>query len=257
MFVWSPIETSDVSWEVSEHTLNIKLVKQALQHFNQEKHQGMDEELSRLLATSFVKEIQHLDWIANPVLVPKKNGKWRMCVDYKSLNKACSNDPFPLPHIDQVVDLIVGCDLLSFLDACSGYHQIPLAEEDQPATTFITPFNGFCCMKMSFGLKNTGATYQRCMLFFFRGQIGCSLEVYIDHIIVKSQKCSSLIYDLEETFNNLRRFNNKLNLEKCTFRVHRGKLLGYIITECGIKVNLNKISAIDEMGQVRNIKDVQ
>jgi hypothetical protein len=151
--------------------------------------------------------------------VPKKKRKWQICVDYTSLNKACPKDLFPLPQIDQVVHLTSGCKLLSFLDIYSGYHQIPLAKVYKPTTTFITPFSCFCYMKMTFGLKNVGATYQLCMQYCFRGQIGCKLEVYVDNIIMKSQKSSNLIADLEETFNNLRRFNNKLNLEKCTFRV--------------------------------------
>jgi hypothetical protein len=104
----------------------------------------MGEELSRLLVVGFIKDVQHLDWIAILILVPKKNRKWRVCVDYTSLNKACPKDLLPLPHIDQVVDLTTGCELLSFLDAYSGYHQIPLAEADQPTTTFITPFGYFC-----------------------------------------------------------------------------------------------------------------
>jgi hypothetical protein len=82
----------------------------------------LGEELFRLLATGFMKEVQHPDWIANLVLMPKKCRKWRMCVDYTILNKACPKDPFPLPQIDQVVDLTVGCELLCFLDAYSGYH---------------------------------------------------------------------------------------------------------------------------------------
>jgi hypothetical protein len=115
-----------VSREVAKHTLNIKPgskpIKQGLRCFNQEKHWAMGEELSKLLVTNFVKEVHHPDWIANPVLVPKKNGKWRMCVYYTSLNKACLKDPFPLPRIDQVMDLTAECELLSFLDAYSGYH---------------------------------------------------------------------------------------------------------------------------------------
>jgi hypothetical protein len=214
----------------------------------------MCEELSRLLVVGFVKEVHHLDWIANPILVSKKNGKWRMCVDYTSLNKACPKDPFPLPHIDHVVDLMAGCELLSFLDAYSGYHQIPLTEADQSATTIITPFSCFCYVKMSLGLKNAGSTYQRCMQFCFKEQIGCNLEVYVDDTVTKSQKSGGLISDLEETFNNLWRFNIKLNPEKCTFGVPQGKLLGYIITERDIEVNLNKISTIVDMGPVRNVK---
>jgi hypothetical protein len=96
--------------------------------------------------------------------------------------------------------------------------------------------------------KECGATYQRCMQFCFKGQIGCNLQVYIDDIVIKSQRSSSLIADLEETFNNLKRFNIKLNLEKCTFRVPLGKLLRYIITERIIKANPDKISAITKIG---------
>jgi hypothetical protein len=88
---------------------------------------AMGEELSRLLATGSVKEVQHPNWIANLVLMPKKNEKWRMCVNYTSLNKACPKNPFPLLQIDQVIDLTTECELLSFLDAYSGNHQIPLA----------------------------------------------------------------------------------------------------------------------------------
>jgi hypothetical protein len=135
-------------------------------------------------------------------------------------------DPFPLLHIDQVVDLTTGCELLSFLDAYSGYHQIPLAEVDQPATTFITPFGCFCYIKISFGLMNVGPTYQRCMQSCLEGQIRCNLEVYVDDIVIKNRHNSSLIADPEETFTNLRRFNIRLNPEKCTFGVSWGKLQG-------------------------------
>jgi hypothetical protein len=217
----------------------------------------MGEELSRLLTAGFVKEVQHPNWIDNPVLVPKKNVRWRMYVDYTSLNKACLKGPFPLLRIDQVIDLTARCELLSFLGAYSSYHPIPFAEADLPATTFITPFGCFCYVKMLFGLKNAGATYHRCMQFCFKGQIGRNLEVYVDNIIMTTQHSSRLITDLEETFSNLGHFNTKLNPEKCTFGVPRGKLLGYIIIKRGIEANLDKISAIAEIGQVRNVKDVQ
>jgi hypothetical protein len=134
-----------VSWEVAERTLNIKLgskpIKQGMHRFNEEKRMVIGEELVKFLTIWFFKEVQHPDWIANPVLVPKKNGKWMMCVDYTSPNKACPKDMFLLPRIDQVIDLTIGCELLSFLDAYSGYHPIPLSEMDQSATTFITPFD--------------------------------------------------------------------------------------------------------------------
>jgi hypothetical protein len=180
-----------------------------------------------------------------------------MCVDYTSLNKACPKDLFPLPRMDQDVDLTTGCELLSFLDAYSGYHQIPLSEEDQSATMFISPFGCFCYVEMTFGLKNAHATYLRCMQFCFKEKIGCKLEVYVDDIVIESRKSDNLISDPEETFNNLRRFNIKLNPEKCTFRVPRGKLLGYIITKHNIEANPDKILAIARMDPIKNVKDIQ
>ena len=103
----------------------------------------------------------HPTWMANPVVVPKASGKKRLCIDFTDLNKACPKDPFPLPRIDQIVDSTAGCDLLCFLDAFSGYHQIKMAVEDEEKTAFITPEGCYCYTCMPFGLKNAGATFQR------------------------------------------------------------------------------------------------
>ena len=110
-----------------------------------------------------------------------------MCVDYMGLNKSCPKDRFPLPRIDQVVDSTSGCETLCFLDAYFGYHQITMKESDQLMTSFITPFRSFCYIIMSFGLKNAGAMYQRCMLKCFRDLIGQTVEAYVDDIMVKSK----------------------------------------------------------------------
>jgi hypothetical protein len=147
MFAWSPSDMPDILKEVAKHSLDIrarsKPVKQRLRRFDEEKRRANGEEVHRLLAVGFIKEVFHPEWLANPMLVKKKNGKWRMCVDYTSLNKACPKHPFPLPHIDQIVDSTVGCELLSFLDAYSGYHQIKMKESDQLTTSFITPFGTY------------------------------------------------------------------------------------------------------------------
>jgi hypothetical protein len=129
----------------------------------------------------------HPEWLANPILVKKKNGKRRMCVDYTGLNKACPKHLFPLPHIDQIVNRISGCEALSFLDAYSGYHQIAMKESDQLVTSFVTPLGTYCYVTMPFGLKNAGATYQRCMLTVFRDLIGRTIEAYVGDIVVKSK----------------------------------------------------------------------
>jgi hypothetical protein len=129
-------------------------------------------ELRKLLEAGFIKEVFHPTWLSNTVLVKKKNGKWRMCVDYTSLNKARPKVLFPLPRIDQIVDSTAGCELLCFHDAYSGYHQIKMKESDQLATSFITLFRMFCYVTMSFGFRNAGATYQRCMQHVFGDHIG-------------------------------------------------------------------------------------
>ena len=100
-------------------------------------------EVDRLLAAGFIREVLHPDWLANPVIVPKASGKLRMCVDYTDLNKACPKDPFPLPRIDQIIDSTAGCDLLCFLDAYAGYHQIRMAVEDEEKISFTTPAGTF------------------------------------------------------------------------------------------------------------------
>ena len=116
-----------ISREVAEHTLKFhpgsKPVKQCLRRFDEEKRRAIGEEIVKLLAVGFIKEVYHPEWLANPILVRKKSGKWRMCVDYTGLNKGCPKDPFPLPRIDQIVDSTLGCETLCFLDAYSRYHQ--------------------------------------------------------------------------------------------------------------------------------------
>ena len=123
-----------ISREVTKHTLKIHLgsrpVKQRLRHFDEEKRRAIGKEIAKLLVTGFIEEVYHLEWLANPILVRKKSGKWRMCVDYTGLNKAYPKDPFPLPHIDQIVDSTSGCETLCFLDAYSGYHQIMMKESN-------------------------------------------------------------------------------------------------------------------------------
>ena len=136
-------------------------------------------------------------------MVKKANGKWRMCTDYTDLNKACPKDHLPLPCIHKLVDNSAGYKYLSFMDAYSGYNQIPMYPQDQEKTAFITDFGVYCYNVMPLGLKNAGATYQRMMNLVFFEQIGRILEMYIDDIIVKTD----LVADLEEVFQQLRKFN--------------------------------------------------
>jgi hypothetical protein len=220
------------------------------------KRDVIKKKIARLLDADFIKEVYCSDWLANPILVTKKNKGWMMCVDYTNLNKAYKKDPFGLPRIDQVVDSMAGCSLLRFLDCYSGYHQIPLKEEDQIKTSFITLFSAFCYTTMPFRLKSAGATYRRGIQRCLYSQLRHNMEAYVDDVVVKTQEEEGLISDLVETFDNLRKFKMKLNPKKCTFGVPSGKLLRYMVSQCGIDPNPEKVSAITKMKPFESLHDV-
>ena len=122
------------------------------------------------------------------VLVKKKNSKWQLYIDFIDVNRAYPKDSFPLPWIDLIVDAIAGHELLSFMDAFSGYNQIRMDPNDQEKTSFVTGQGTYCYQAMPFGLKNAGATYQRLVNIMFQKHIRASMEVYIDYMLVKSVK---------------------------------------------------------------------
>ena len=190
-------------------------------------------------------------------MVKKASGKWRMCVDFTDLNKACPKDSYPLPRVDVLVDSTAQHQLLSFMDAFSRYNQIRMCEDDQEKTSFVTSQGLFCYKVMPFGLKSAGATYQRLMNKMFARQIGRNVQVYVDDMLVKSRREEDHLADLKETFDTLRSFNMKLNPEKCAFGVTAGKFLGFMVSQRGIEANPNKIQAIIEMAPPRNVKEVQ
>nr|AAT77329.1 putative polyprotein [Oryza sativa Japonica Group] len=232
-----PSDMSGVPREVIEHKLMVRPdaepIKQKLRRFAPDRKQAIrEEELDKLLKAGFIREVLHPEWLANPVMVRKANGKWRMCVDFTDLNKACPKDHFPLPQIDQLVDSTAACELLSFVDVYSGYHQISMAKEIEEKTSFITPFAVFC-------------------------YLGNNVEAYVDDIVVKTKTSDSLIDDLRETFDNLRRYRLMLNPEKCTFGVPLGKLLGFLVSGRGIEANPENIKAIENMKSPTRLKEVQ
>ena len=214
--------------------------------FAQERDKAIAEEVRKLLEASFIREVYYPDWLANVVMVKKSNGKWRMCVDFTDLNKACPKDNYPLHRIDTLVDSTARHELLSFMDAFSGYNQIKMSEEDQEKTSFITSQGLFFYKVMPFGLKNAGATYQRLMNKMFANQIGMNIQVYVDDMLVKSLCENDHLNDLQETFNTLQSYNMKLNPSKCVFGVTAGKYLGFMVSRKGIEVNSEKVRVILE-----------
>ena len=149
--------------------------------------------------------------------------------------------------IDQLVDATVGHPRMSFLDAFQGYHQIPLALDDQEKTAFVTPVGNYHYKVMPFGLKNAGSTYQRMMTRMFESLLGKNMEIYIDDMVVKSKKVSGHLEDLQVVFEILKSHRLRLNASKCSFGVGLGKFLGYMVTHRGIEVNPDQIKAITNM----------
>ena len=164
-----------------------------------------------------------------------------MCVNFIDLNKACPKDPFPLPRIDLLVDARVGHPQMSFLDAFQRYHQIPLASDDQEKTAFVTLIGNYHYKVMPFELKNAGSTYQRMMMRMFEPQLGKSIEIYIDNMVVKSKALFKHVGNLGNIFEILRKHELRLNASKCFFGVGSSKFLDYMVTHRGIEVNPDRL----------------
>jgi hypothetical protein len=175
--------------------------------------------VQRLLDSRFIREVRYPQWLANIMMVCKKNRKWKMCTDFTDLNKCYPKDDFPLTRIDQIIDSAAGYDMMALLDYFSGYHQILLRREDEENTSFITPFGMYCYMRMPEGLRNAGPTFCRMTKATLKDQVGRNVLSYVDDIVVASKKKASYISDLAETFANMREANLKLNHEKCVFGV--------------------------------------
>ncbi|MCH79882.1 protein NYNRIN-like, partial [Trifolium medium] len=162
------------------------------------------------------------------------------------LKPECPPDDFPLPHIDVLVDNTAQFPIFSFMDGFSGYNQIKMAPEDMEKTTFITPWGTFCYKVMPFGLKNDGATYQRANVTLFHDMIHKEIEVYVDDMIAKSRTEDEHLIHLQKLFARLRKYRLRLNLNKCTFGVRSGKLLGFIVSQKGIEVDPDKLLRKDQ-----------
>ncbi|MCH80183.1 gag-pol polyprotein [Trifolium medium] len=180
-----------------------------------------------------------------------------MCVNFTDLNKACPKDPYPLPSIDRLIDSASGYKTLSFMDAYSRYNQIKMNVLDAPRTAFMSNTCNYHYKVMPFCLKNVGATYQRLMDRVFAQQIGKNIEVYIDDMVVKTAKESSHHEDLEDILASVRKYNMRLNPAKCSFGVHAGKFLGFMLTNRGIEANPEKCQAIIDMRSPTSVKKVQ
>ncbi|XP_068476954.1 uncharacterized protein [Phaseolus vulgaris] len=220
-FAWSASDMPGIDPDFLCHHLSmdatVRPVRQRRRKFNEERRLVIREETQKLLSAGHIREIQYPEWLANVVLVKKANGKWRMCVDFTDLNKACPKDSYPLPSIDALVDSASGCKILSFLDAFSGYNQIKMHPRDERRNVYA----------------------------------------YVDDMVVVSKERMRHVADLEELFVTISKYRLKLNPEKCVFGVEAGKFLGFMLTERGIEANPDKCAAIIAMRSPTSVKEVQ
>ena len=248
VFAWSAYEAPGLDPNFIYHHLNVNPSvihkKQLPRRLSKDHSDAVKEDMVKLKQARAIKEVFYPEWLVNTVVVNKKSGKYRVCVDFIDLNKTCPKDPFPMPP------------RMSFLEAFQRYHQIPLALGDQKKATFITPTENYHYKVMLFGLKNAGSTYQRIMTRMFEPLLGKNIKVYIDDMVVKSKVVSEHVRNLGNIFEILRQNKLCLNASKCSFGVGLSKFLGYMVTHRGIEVNSDQIKAINNLQPPQNPKKV-
>jgi hypothetical protein len=217
------------------------------------------KKIERLLDANFIRPCRYAEWISNIVPVYKKNGKMRVCIDFRDLNRATPMDGYPMPVADLLVYATAGHKVISFTDDNVGYNQIFMAIEDISKIAFRCPghIGLFEWIVMTFGLKNAGATYQRAMNYIFHELIGKIVEIYIDDVVIKSLNHDSHLKDVKQTLEWTRKHGLKMNPNKCAFGVSVGEFLGFLVHEGGIEVGKKSMKAIDEVVPPTNLRELQ
>ncbi|KAL7882597.1 hypothetical protein SRHO_G00002550 [Serrasalmus rhombeus] len=219
-------------------------------------YQEMRTLLADMLNSGVISESSS-PWAAPVVMVRKKDGNWRFCVDYRKLNSVTLKDAFPMPRIEETLTTLTQAQWFSTLDLASGYWQVGVHPDDQPKTAFATPLGLFQFRRMPFGLCNAPATFQRLMQHCLRGQVAEFLFVYLDDIIVYSADFSLHLQHLEQVFERLSRYGLKLRPDKCNLLQKQVKFLGHVVDGCGVRPDPEKIAAVQEWAVPTTIKEVR
>jgi ribonuclease HI len=217
------------------------------------------KEIEKMIEAGFIRACRYAEWISSVVPVQKKDGRWRVCVDFRDLNRATPKDEYPMPVAEILINAAAGHKILSFMDGNAGYNQIFMAPEDIHKTAFRVPgaVGLFEYVVMTFGLKNAGATYQRAMNHIFHDLIGNLVEIYIDDVVVKSASVEGHLDDLRQVLERTRKFGLRMNPKKCTFGVTAGQFLGFLVHERGIEIGLKSQEAVRTMVPPTNKKELQ
>nr|GEV23279.1 reverse transcriptase domain-containing protein [Tanacetum cinerariifolium] len=244
-----------------EHRINVlnhaEPVKQKKRSLAPERNEAIHSQLEELTEAGILREVEYQTWVSKPMVVKKDNGKWKLRVDFTNINKACIREPHPLPAAEQKAEGLHKYRLKCFLDAYKGYHQIPIAENDEEKIAFFTRERVFCYKILPFSLKNAGATYQKLIDKVIGHQIGRNMEVNADDMVIKSDSEEEMMADIIENLERLRPINLKLNLKKCSFGVEEGIYLGHIITKQGIRADPSKVKVVSTLRPPKTVSEMQ
>jgi hypothetical protein len=253
-FAWDYSEMPGLDRSIVEHRL---LIKPGFRPYKQPPRKiykdevlaDVNKEVERLLDANFIRPCRYAEWMSNIIPVYKKNGKMRVCIYFRDLNKATPMDGYPMPVANLLVDAAAGHKVISFMDDNAGYNQIFMAIEDISKTAFrcLGHIGLFEWIAMTFGLNNAGATYQRAMNYIFHELIGKIVEIYIDDVVIKSLNHGSHLEDVRRTLECTRKHGLKMNPNKCAFGVSAGEFLGFLVHKGGIEVGKKSMKAIDEV----------
>ena len=216
---------------------------------------AIKEDLEKLLKADFIEPVDQATWLSPIVVVPKKNGKLRKCIDFRRLNVATKKDPYPLPFTDEVLNTVIGYAAYSFIDYFSGYHQVHTHENDRYKTAFITEWGTYIWVVMPFGLKNAPLIYQKIVNQIFKYYLNDFMKLFLDDFSVYCDIATHLP-KLHLVFECCRLYDVSLNPDKCIFYVPSGVILGYIICQAGKFPDPKKIEALVNMPPPKNIKAI-
>jgi hypothetical protein len=199
------------------------------------------EELQKLLNVNFIYPISDSQWVSPLVIVPKKNEKWRICVDYRELNKATQKDHFPFPFIDQVLDALLGKNFFSFLDGFNGYNQIHIAPEDQEKLPLLVPGVHLHIESFLLGFVMHPLPSKRAILGIFSDLVNDSLEIYMDDFTPHGNTFDMALDNLEKVLKHCKQTHLSLSTEKCHMMMNEGVVLGHYLSSTGIQVDQPKL----------------
>ncbi|XP_065325766.1 uncharacterized protein LOC135932296 [Pelmatolapia mariae] len=218
-------------------------VRQRYRRIPPSDYEVVKEHINQLLGAKVIRESSS-PYASPIVLVKKKDGSPRMCVDYRQLNNKTRKDAFPLPRIEESLDALTGARWFSTMDLASGYNQVPVTEEDRPKTAFCTPFGLFEWNRMPFGLCNAPSTFQRLMQRLFGDQQCQSLLLYLDDIVIFSSTVQQHLERLDVVLGRLQQEGLKAKLAKCAFFQREVRYLGHVISDQGVSTDPSKVEVV-------------